>query len=179
MCKKTGGTGKALALTTENSEKSDDSHSSTLQIWSVIGTEPLVPPIRKFIVWNGVTIKMDVDTGSPVCIVPKATYEAHRDHWPQLRNTHLKLSCYLGKLPVLGTLAMKAHYMSAEVHCNLTVLDCEGPSLYGRDLLQKLAAEGTPVLHVTTPPSGASQQKPAGTDAIFAELQTCSRKVLV
>lgn len=64
---------------------------------------------------------------------------------------------------------MKANYMSTEVDCNLTMLDCGGPSLCGRDLLEKLAAEGTPVLPVTTPPSVASQQREAGIGAIMAE----------
>lgn len=167
MCGSAGGANRTLALTAENAKQTDD--SSTLQIWSVTEAEPLVPPIRKFITWDGIAIRMDVDTGSPVCIIPRAAYEAHRDRWPRLQNAKLKLSCYLGKLPVLGVLAMKASYMSVEVDCTLTVLDCEGPSLCGRDLLQKLAAEGTPVLHVMTLPSGISQREPAGAGAIMEE----------
>lgn len=51
----------------------------------------------------------------------------------------------------------------------LTVLDSEGPILCGQDLLQKLAAEETLVLHVMTLPSGTSQREPAGASAIMEE----------
>lgn len=110
----------------------------------------MVPPLRKLVRWNGISLKMIIDTGSPVCVVPKAVYEAHRHKWPPLCEAALTLSCYLGKLPVLGVLQMQASYKSVTVDCNLVVLNCEGPSLCGRDLLQKLEIQGAPLLHIVS-----------------------------
>nr|XP_037284101.1 uncharacterized protein K02A2.6-like [Rhipicephalus microplus] len=45
---------------------------------------------------------------------------------------------------------MQASYKSATVDCDLVVLDCEGPSLCGRDLLQMLETQGAPLLHIAS-----------------------------
>lgn len=37
---------------------------------------------------------------------------------------------------------MRVSHKSAEVDCNLIVLDCENPLLCGRDLLQKIEGRG-------------------------------------
>lgn len=60
----------------------------------------------------------------------------------------VKLSCYTGRLLVLGELALRVSRKGAMVECALTVLDCAGPSLCGRDLIQLLNCAGAPVVRV-------------------------------
>nr|XP_037285397.1 uncharacterized protein LOC119178308 [Rhipicephalus microplus] len=69
--------------------------------------------------------------------------------WPTLKPSSVKLSCYLGKLPVLGQLDMKVAYKCAVVDCSLVVLNCPGPSLCERDLIFQLSNAGSPVLNLT------------------------------
>lgn len=52
------------------------------------------------------------------------------------------LSCYLGKITVLGVLQMQACYKAVTVDCDLIGLNCEGPSRCSRRLLQKLRTQG-------------------------------------
>lgn len=154
-----------------------DSDSSASQLWSVTSKNSLVPPIQETFTWNGVKLKMDVDTGSPVCVIPRATYKAHRHQWPKLQEPKIKLACYLGKLPVLGVLSMRVCHKSAEVDCNLIVLDCEGPLLCGRDLLQKLQEQGAAVLHVAAPPLGASPESPPAPAVLDRYSDLCTEGV--
>ncbi|XP_037279677.1 uncharacterized protein LOC119172626 [Rhipicephalus microplus] len=149
VCSRTATTNRTFAIT-ECSAESEDNDCNALQIWSVKGNGSLVPPLHKQVTWNGVPLNMIIDTGSPVCVVPKAIYEAYRHKWPPLCKAALTLSCYLGKIPVRGIVKMQASYKSATVDCDLVVLDCEGPSLCGRDLLQMLETQGAPLLHIAS-----------------------------
>ncbi|XP_064487305.1 uncharacterized protein K02A2.6-like [Ornithodoros turicata] len=101
---------------------------------------------------------MEIDTGSPVCVVPRGVYEKHSQFWPRIQKARVKLSCYLGKLPVLGEIPMKVSYREETVEAAVTVLDCEGPSLCGRDLIQKLNLQGIPVLSLSGLRESTSQQ---------------------
>lgn len=49
---------------------------------------------------------------------------------------------------MLGDLTLPVGFKHVLVECSLTVLDCEGPSLCGRDLPMLLGNAGAPVLHV-------------------------------
>lgn len=62
----------------------------------------MVSPVVKEIVWNGVPLRMIVDTGSPVSVVSTSVFRKHRHHWPPLTNTTLRLSCFLGELTIAG-----------------------------------------------------------------------------
>lgn len=138
MCAVNEKTSRTLAVTAQTAE-TEDGDSSASQIWSLTTKRTLVPPIRRSFAWNGIEVIMDVDTGSPVCVIPKSIYERYCHQWPQLQRSELQLSCYLGRLPLLGVLEMPVSYQGTTVQCSLTVLDCNGPSLCGRDLLLKLA----------------------------------------
>lgn len=56
---------------------------------------------------DGIPIKMQVDTGSPVS---RPTFTKYRYKLPALRKTTLRLSCFLGKLPVKGQLLLLVMY---------------------------------------------------------------------
>lgn len=66
---------------------------------------------------------MIVDTGSHVSIVPRDLLDKNQEHWPPLQTTHIKFSCYLGKLAVLGKLDMPVCYNKV-VKSSLIVLNC-------------------------------------------------------
>lgn len=161
MCEQHKPTNRTMAVIAPGTSGESDSDAS--QIWSVTTASTLVPPIQEVFKWNGVEIKMDIDTGSPVCVVPKNVYEAHRQQWPQLQPSKIKLSSYLGKLPILGVLPLQVSYKAATVPCSLVVLGCHGPNLCGRDLLQKLNAEGHSLCHV------AALTLPKSTDTTIKE----------
>ncbi|XP_075728639.1 uncharacterized protein LOC119176573 isoform X2 [Rhipicephalus microplus] len=156
MCAVNDKTSRMLAVTAQATE-TEDSDNSASQIWSLTTKRSLIPPIRKEFAWNGIQVTMDIDTGSPVCVIPKSIYETYCHQWPQLQKSELQLSCYLGRLPLLGAITMPVSYEGTTVQCTLTILDCEGPSLCGRDLLKKLTDECIQVLNVYPQPSRSSQ----------------------
>ncbi|XP_049267747.1 uncharacterized protein LOC119378660 [Rhipicephalus sanguineus] len=146
----------------------DDEHEAA-HIWTLASERKscLVPPIRRTFSWCGVQLTMEVDTGSPVCVIPHQLYEKHRDQWPKLRPSSVKLSCYSGRLPVLGELALSVSHKGATVECALTVLDCAGPSLCGRDLIQLLNVAGVPVVCVAGVSEPTEQTGKSSVNSIF------------
>ncbi|XP_077565015.1 uncharacterized protein LOC144180556 isoform X1 [Haemaphysalis longicornis] len=127
-------------------EGSSNEEMETAHIWT--RKNVLEPPIRRVFTWGGIELPMEVDTGSPICVISRELYEKHRRQCPSLRASNIKLSCYVGRLPVLGELQLRVRYEGVSVDCLLTVLDCAGPSLCGRDLLRLLDNAGAPILQV-------------------------------
>ncbi|KAG0426648.1 hypothetical protein HPB47_026243 [Ixodes persulcatus] len=66
-----------------------------------------------------------------------------------------ELACYLGKLPILGQLHLPATFGDRTVPATLVVVNCNGPSLCGRDLIQQFALLPPTVLAVV-------EETPAG-----------------
>ncbi|XP_049525590.1 uncharacterized protein LOC125946427 [Dermacentor silvarum] len=94
---------------------------------------------------------MEIDTGSPVCVISRHIYERHGTQWPRLKAPQMKLSCYAGELPMLGELELSVRYKNVSVMCTLIVLDCAGPSLCGRDLITALSNMGVTIGQLTAP----------------------------
>nr|XP_054926433.1 uncharacterized protein LOC129384873 [Dermacentor andersoni] len=147
-----------------------DESSDEVHLWKLVSERKnfINLPIRRSFTWGGVHVAMEVDTGSPVCVISWELYMKHRNHWPALKPSRVKLSCYAGRLPVLGDLTLRVGFKEVLVDCPLTVLDCEGPILCGRDLLTLLDNAGAPVLHVT-PACGATET---------SEMDTCKVKAI-
>ncbi|XP_072143810.1 uncharacterized protein [Dermacentor andersoni] len=130
----------------------------------------LPPPILRTFTWCGIDVPMIVDTGSPVCVVSKEIFEKNREHWPQLETAFIKLSCYLGELPVLGKLSMSVSYNDKEVKSSLMVLNCSGPSLCGRELISKFNDAGSSVLNVSVQQSsGPGSSRTPAINAVLSE----------
>ncbi|XP_077492068.1 uncharacterized protein LOC144102775 [Amblyomma americanum] len=150
-------------------ENGDDAH-----IWTL--TAPfngrLPPPILRTFTWCGIDVPMIVDTGSPVCVVSKEIFEKNREHWPQLEPAFIKLSCYLGQLPVLGKLSMSVSYHDKEVKSSLMVLNCSGSSLCGRELISMFNDAGTSVLNVSVQQnSGPGSNHTPAMHAVLSEFK--------
>ncbi|XP_070395263.1 uncharacterized protein [Dermacentor albipictus] len=147
----------------------DDAH-----IWALTAPSNgrLPPPILRTFTWCGIDVPMIVDTGSPACVVSKEIFEKNREHWPQLEPAFIKLSCYLGKLPVLGKLSMAVCYSNKEVKSSLMVLNCSGPSLCGRELISKFNDAGSSVLNVSVQQSsGPGSSRTPAMHAVLSEFK--------
>ncbi|KAH7959908.1 hypothetical protein HPB49_014791 [Dermacentor silvarum] len=94
---------------------------------------------------------MEIDPGSPVCIVSHHIYERHGAQWPRLKAPQMKSLCYSGELPTLGELELSVRHKNVSVMCTLIVLDCAGPSLCGRDLITALSNMGVTIGQLTAP----------------------------
>ncbi|XP_077542631.1 uncharacterized protein LOC144155199 isoform X2 [Haemaphysalis longicornis] len=140
------------ALTVESASINDDmdnAHMWTLILGRKNGLEP--PIRRRTFRWGDVELAMEVDTGSPVCVISRQVYDRHHAQSPRLQPPRIKLSCYAGQLPVLGELELPVKYKNVSVPCPLIVLDCAGPSLCGRDLIASLDKTGVPIGDLTAP----------------------------
>ncbi|KAL3187035.1 hypothetical protein MRX96_026128 [Rhipicephalus microplus] len=115
-----------------------------------IGHVSITQPIVRTLDCGGVPVNMQVDTGSPVLVIPWPTYERNKTVWPKLRGSPLKLTCFLGRLPVQGQLQLKVSCGKKLTAGSLQVLGCSGPNLCRRDLIQAFHMLEAPVMNVNT-----------------------------
>ncbi|XP_040069342.2 uncharacterized protein LOC115329771 isoform X2 [Ixodes scapularis] len=115
-----------------------------------VGHIETTQPIAGTFDWGGVPVNMQLDTGSPVSVITWPTYMRHKAAWPSLQDSPLKLTCFLGKLPVRGQLKLKVALGDQAREGTLTVLGCSGPNLCGRDLIHAFDLLEMPVLSVAT-----------------------------
>ncbi|XP_040075110.1 uncharacterized protein LOC120847426 [Ixodes scapularis] len=104
-------------------------------LFTVHTPKATVDSVNEVLQWGTVEVTMQVDTGSPVCMISRDTYSKNDKVWPPLQETIKELHCYLGKLPVLGVLAMPVRYGNKQVQGQLYIVDCTGLSLCGRDVI--------------------------------------------
>ncbi|XP_049274248.1 uncharacterized protein K02A2.6 [Rhipicephalus sanguineus] len=91
----------------------------------------------------------------------------HREQWPKIKKTDLKLSCYLGPLPIAGKLTLPISYEGKTLTASMTVVRHSGPCLCGRDLIRALNNLGAPVLSL----SSASRRDDKELEAILSEYE--------
>ncbi|KAL1442985.1 hypothetical protein MTO96_046148 [Rhipicephalus appendiculatus] len=96
-------------------------------------------PLEKVLTRGGQKLNMIIDTGSPVSVIPLGVYERHRRRWPALTKNALRLSCFLGPLPVIGKLTMDVKSGTVTVTSTLVVVGCQGPLLCGRRTIENFA----------------------------------------
>nr|XP_050034394.1 uncharacterized protein K02A2.6-like [Dermacentor andersoni] len=133
----------------ENAEAELSAQLSTLMSQPTADNE-IVSPVRRILCWGEADIVMEINTGSPVCVVSWDVYCQHRTSWPCLEKSSLKLVRYLGPLPITGKLTLTVSQCGTTVTASLTVARAFGPSLCGRDLIQALHNEGVVVLSVSS-----------------------------
>lgn len=108
----------------------------------------VVQPMEEELLWEGRKLRMLVDTGSPVIVIPMIVFKKHRKWRPTLEKAPLRLSCFLGPLPVVGKIAMKVQHGQALVNSVLVIVDCQGPLLCGRNTIQAFHNAGVSFLDV-------------------------------
>ncbi|XP_062374782.1 uncharacterized protein K02A2.6-like [Sardina pilchardus] len=98
-------------------------------------------PIYVALKVNGTDLKMEVDTGASVSVISQHSYHNlwRATEAPALKKTNIRLRTYTGEcIPLLGAIDVDIDYEGQKASVSLLVVQGEGPSLLGRDLLQKI-----------------------------------------
>lgn len=155
-CRARGKKQNTFALT--GSPEENEARSSQLftisENQASVSSNEIVGPVRRKFCCGGVDLVMEIDTGSPVCVIPWHVYQMHRAKWPQIEKTDLRLSCYLGPLPIAGKLTLPVFYEGKTVTTTMTVIRHSGPCLCGRDLIRALNNLGATVLSLSSTSRG-------------------------
>ncbi|XP_037521344.1 uncharacterized protein K02A2.6-like [Rhipicephalus sanguineus] len=114
-------------------------------------SKKVVRPLERDFIWQGRKLRMLVDTGTTISVIPKRVFENHRELWPTLEKTSLRLMCSLGPLAVFDRVAMKVKCGSTEAESSLVVVDCDGPLLCDRSTIQAFRNAGMALLEEYAP----------------------------
>ena len=126
---------------------------------------------------NATEVEMEVDTGASATIMSEATC---RRLWPKakaplLQPTQARLQTYTGEpLTVLGAITVDVQYHKQSATLSLVVVRGSGPTLLGRDWLQKITLNWKGIHQVQT----ADPTIPCSTMCSTAT-PTCSSQVWV
>ncbi|XP_049268704.1 uncharacterized protein K02A2.6-like [Rhipicephalus sanguineus] len=155
MCQRRRGGRQAGSYALSELSEGEDSKEEMLFALSAQNNvdQARMRPMERNLVWGGRTLRMLVDTGSSVSVIPKNVFRNNRKWWPRLEKTPLRLSCFLGPLPVLGRVAMSVEHDKTRVDSSLVVVDCDGPLLCGRDTIQAFREAGLSLLEERALPS--------------------------
>src|SRR5690606_7742042 len=117
-------------------------------ILNIGATNKITTAHKTALLVNNTNITFEIDTGSPVTIVPKAIATQFKGKLEDFGTT-LK-SCSGHTLPVLGTLKVHVKYKGRNFYVQTVVVDVEITPLLGRDWLNVInPAWKNQVLHVT------------------------------
>ena len=100
-----------------------------------------VAPFTASVVVNGAALEMEVDTGAALSLISAATCS---QLWPpgmapQLSKPSVRLRTYTGEeLKLVGEAVVQVQYQRQQEDLNLIVVEGNGPSLIGRDWLQRI-----------------------------------------
>ena len=114
---------------------------STYTMFPVQGEAGKTDPLRVTVQVNSTDLEMEVDTGASCSIISAVTYNQlwSKDQAPPLYRTQKKLCTYTKEpLQVKGAITVTAHYQGQTAELELVVVAGAGPSLLGRDWLQKI-----------------------------------------
>ena len=95
---------------------------------------------------------MQVDTGASISIMGKKAYSSLWDQPPVLYSSHMKLQTYTGEeIKVVGSTTVNINYMGKQKKLPLTIVEGDGPSLFGRDWLQEIQLDWRNINQVQMP----------------------------
>ena len=98
-----------------------------------------VKPIVITVNVNGTDILMEVDTGASLSIISEQTFRAIASPTDKLQSTSITLTTYSGdNLHIVGTYDVQVGYKSQSQTLPLVVVQGYGPSLFGRNWLEKI-----------------------------------------
>ena len=89
---------------------------------------------------NNIDLELEVDTGASASIISEKTYRGTwREDSPTIRKTAIRLKTYTGEqLHILGVVEVRVEYLGQKEKLPLLVIAGAGPTLLGRDRLQKV-----------------------------------------
>nr|XP_037275801.1 uncharacterized protein K02A2.6-like [Rhipicephalus microplus] len=132
--------------------------------------QPNTRPIERCLVWGSRTLRMLIDMGSSVSVILEKVFRKNRKWWPRIEKTPLRLSCFLGPLPVVGRVVMSVEYDKTRVNSSLVVVDCDGPLLCGRNINQACREAGVSLLGERALPSVYARQAEVDLKGLLEEL---------
>ena len=118
-------------------EAETESTDTGLPIYTVqrdAAHRPITVPVKI----NDQRVEMEVDTGAAVSLIPEAV---QRELFPdaQLHPSRVLLKTYTGEpLRLKGEMSVRVEYQGQQHHLPLTVVEGDGPTLFGRDWLESI-----------------------------------------
>ena len=149
VCRSKSNTKKALKVSEDQCQSSETSDEEILAVFSTATSKSASEPMSVIVQVNQRELTMEVDTGASVSLISEATYkQLWQDNCPKLNRTTVKLRTYSGEmLVVLGSITVDINYRSQEAQLPLLVVAGNGPSLLGKNWLQKIRLNWTELLH--------------------------------
>ena len=118
-------------------------------------------PIKVTVTLNNVDTPMEVDTGATLSVMSEATYSSlwKADVRPDLEPSSARLSTYTGeRISVLGQITLNVSYQKQNHRLSIQVVPGKGPTLLGRDWLEKIQLNWHGIHQLCTPPTISVQQ---------------------
>ncbi|XP_011408756.1 PREDICTED: uncharacterized protein K02A2.6-like, partial [Amphimedon queenslandica] len=108
-----------------------------------------VDPIQVNVTINGKELVMELDTGASVSIISEKTFDDVLRETITLQPSKVSLTSYSGhELKVIGQAEVMITYQSLVVTVPLVVVRGKGPSLFGRNWLQKIKLDWKSIKNV-------------------------------
>ena len=110
---------------------------------------------------QGRVIKMELDTGSAVSVLPYKQYKEHFGH-VKLSKSLVTLKTYTGqKITPKGEMKCNVKFKGQEKELTLQVVETPGPALFGRNWLSQIQLNWGEIkaLKLSKTPQGVMQQK--------------------
>ena len=158
----------------------DPADTTAYSLFAVTDQQSTAPPLLAGMTVNNVQLQMEVDTGASVSLISEDTYN---NLWPTSQRPTLqpstrKLHTYTGeKLDVQGTLTVDVTYGSQQQTLPLLVVAGSGPSLLGRDWLQKIRLDWQALHHLRAAPPTNLQTILDCHEAVFKDELGCVKGV--
>ena len=126
---------KANYLDVESDQTQEEEE---LHLFTLSGNSRRPKPIQFELLFDGEPVKMELDTGAEVSLIPEVMYRSLFSH-KELLKSSIVLKTYMKEsIPVAGEINVAVEYNTQKVNANLVVVSIEGPALLGRDLLKKI-----------------------------------------
>lgn len=138
--KQTKGWGKAPKPNTHHLQSEDFEEQCSFNMFNIRG-QPRAQPIYATVKVNGKELNMEVDTGASASVISQTTFNRlwSSGGAPAMEETSIRLRTYTGEcIPLAGAIKVDIVYQEQRAAVTLLVVEGEGPSLLGRDLLQKI-----------------------------------------
>ena len=132
-------------------ETEEVSNSDELHLFA-IGTSSKPKPLTCEVTVEGSPLVMEIDTGAEVSVISEDTRQAI---FPELQPTksNVLLKTYTNEvMSVVGELQVKVQYGEQTENLKLIVVSGRGPSLLGRDWMQKLRLHWQNIFHQISSP---------------------------
>ena len=123
----------------ESTDQLSGDEPDTYSLFTV--TSSSSEPLLVTVYIHSITLDMKVDTGASRSLVSEATYNKLKTQTdlPPLQSTTAKLCTHTGEqIPILGILNITVCYHNQKETVEFSNVKGDGPSLMGRDWLQKI-----------------------------------------